>query len=88
MNMETFKAIVRSLCPPLIWRGMGRLRRGLGSQSASQETEIARLRHVRDATPMEGAILRCRTRFATIATTYSFCVLTDQCLASFHEILT
>ena len=48
--MESFKAIVRSLCPPLIWRGMGRLRRGPDPEPTPQEIEIARLRHQPGAT--------------------------------------
>lgn len=51
MGMESFKSIVRSLCPPLIWRGLGRLRDGPESQSTPQEIEIARLRHMPGATP-------------------------------------
>ena len=49
--MESFKAIVRSLCPPLIWRGMGRLRRGPDPEPTPQDIEIARLRHLPGATP-------------------------------------
>ena len=49
--MESFKAIVRSLCPPLIWRGMGRLRRGPDPEPTPQEIEIARLRHMPGAMP-------------------------------------
>ena len=49
--MASFKSIVRSLCPPLIWRGLGRLRHGPEPQPVPQEIEIARFRHMPGATP-------------------------------------
>lgn len=49
--MASIKSVVRDLCPPLLWRGMGRLRHGPEPGPTPQEAEIARLRSLPPATP-------------------------------------
>ncbi len=49
--MASIKSVVRDLCPPLVWRGLGWLRRGSEPGPTPEEAEIARLRHLPPATP-------------------------------------
>jgi FkbM family methyltransferase len=43
--------MVRCMCPPLIWRGLGWLRHGPEPQPTPQELEVNRLRHMPGSTP-------------------------------------
>lgn len=49
--MESFKSIVRSLCPPLNWRETGRLPRGPEIEPIPRKFGIACFRRLPGATP-------------------------------------